>query len=126
MDIQKQIDYWQRGSEEDMAAASTLLQKRHLRHTLFFAHLAIEKMLKAHVVRVTADIPPRIHDLLRLADLARIALPDERRAFLARFQQYGLAGRYPGFEPPAPSVGEAESVLREAQEVLAWLKNQLN
>jgi HEPN domain-containing protein len=51
MDVQKQIDYWRKGAEEDIAAAGALVEKQHPRQALFFGHLAIEKMLKAHVAR---------------------------------------------------------------------------
>ena len=125
MDVEKQIDYWRKGAEEDIAAAGALLEKQHPRHALFFGHLAIEKMLKAHVARTLKDIPPRTHDLLRLADTAGISLSGEQRAFLARFQQYCLEGRYPDYQPVAPSREEAESGLRKAQEVLSWLTSLL-
>ncbi len=46
MDVSKQIDYWKTGAEEDFAAAQSLPEKGHFRHSLFFAHLALEKMLK--------------------------------------------------------------------------------
>jgi HEPN domain-containing protein len=49
MNVSKQIDYWRTSGDEDFAAAESLLERGHLRHCLFFAHLAIEKMLKAHV-----------------------------------------------------------------------------
>ena len=63
MDVSKQVDYRRIGGQEDLAAAKSLLEKGHLRHGLFFAHLALEKLLKAHVTRQTKDIPPRIHNL---------------------------------------------------------------
>jgi len=57
VDVTEHINYWRNGSDEDFAAAESLLSKGHLRHSLFFAHFAIEKMLKAHVTRDTRDIP---------------------------------------------------------------------
>jgi AbiV family abortive infection protein len=57
MDVGKQIEYWRSGAEEDLAAARSLLEKKHFRHALFFAHLAIEKVLKAHVTHETKTIP---------------------------------------------------------------------
>ncbi len=125
MDIQKHIDYWRGGAEEDIAAADSLLEKKHPRHALFFAHLAVEKMLKAHVVKATSDIPPYIHDLVRLAEIAGVHLSSERRDTLGRLRQYCLEGRYPKSWPRAPTVQEAESGLGEAREVLQWLGSLL-
>ncbi len=125
MDVAKQVEYWRTGSDEDIAAPDSLLEKRHLRHALFFAHLAVEKMLKAHVTRVTGDVPPKIHDLLRLSTIAAIDVPEDRRRFLGRFQKYCLEGRYAASWPPPPTRQEVESGLSEAQETLQWLKSQL-
>jgi len=52
MDEAKQVDYWRRGAWEDMMAAGMLVKKRRYRHGLFFGHLSLEKILKAHVVKV--------------------------------------------------------------------------
>lgn len=74
MDVGKQVAYWRASAEEDQEAANVLAQNGHYRHALFFAELAVEKMLKAHIARATKDIPPRSHDLLKLADRARLSL----------------------------------------------------
>jgi HEPN domain-containing protein len=93
MDVQKQIEYWKTGAEEDFAAAESLLDKGYFRHCLFFAHLAVEKMPKAHVVRQTKEIPPRIHDLTRLSKIAGLNLSKEQKDFLLEFGIYQLEGR---------------------------------
>lgn len=126
MDVSKQIEYWQAGSAEDLAAAHSLLEKGHFRHALFFAHLALEKLLKAHIVRVRAESPPRIHDLLRLVSMTGIPLSEEQTRFLARFQQYCLEGRYPDYLPASPTRDEAESGLQQAKQVLSWLTTLFN
>jgi HEPN domain-containing protein len=124
MDAQKQIDYWRHGSEEDMDAAEVLMEKGIIRHALFFAELAVEKMIKAYLASKIKDIPPKTHDLLRLSDLAEIPLSPDFRRFLARFQEYCLEGRYPEYIPSAPSRDQAESEFQECREFLSWLKNQ--
>ena len=123
IDIEKQFAYWVAGSDEDIAAAKSLVEKGHLRHGFFFAELALEKALKALVVRTTRDYPPRTHDLLHLAQLAKVALSEEQKRFLARCQQYCFEGRYPGYEPPMASRFEADRLVKEAEEGVLWLKN---
>ena len=59
IDIDKQIAFWRDSADEDMAVARDLVHRNRIRHGLFFAHLAVEKALKAHVCRVTQDIAPR-------------------------------------------------------------------
>ena len=100
MDVQQHVEYWLTGSQDDIEAAAVLLEKRKIGQSLFFAHLAIEKVLKAHVSKVTETIPPRTHDLLRLARLAGLSVPESRSVFLARLQRYCLEGRYPDVRWP--------------------------
>ena len=92
---------------------------------LFFAHLALEKLLKAHVCRALSDLPPRIHALLRLAERANLPQSEAQRLFLARFDRYQLEGRYPELLPAPPTVDLAREELKQAQEVFEWLNRLL-
>ncbi len=123
--VSRQIEYWKNGAEEDLQAAEILFKKNHIRHALFFAHLVLEKMLKAHVCQKTRDIPPRIHDLLRLADLAGITLDQDQIDFLADINIFNLEGRYPEYLVPIPSLSKAEALLSQTKEAYRWLINQL-
>ena len=125
MDIRRQIEYWLDGSQDDIEAAAVLLEKRKIRQSLFFAHLAVEKSLKAHVSKVTETLPPRTHDLLRLAELAGILLEPPRRTFLARLQRFCMEGRYPDFPIETPELDEARAELDMARETRSWLVKQL-
>ena len=49
VNIGKQIAYWRESAEEDWLVAGDLLEKKRIRHVLFFGHLTLEKILKAHV-----------------------------------------------------------------------------
>ena len=94
IDVEKQVAYWRTGAAEDWQVAVELVNLGRTRHGLFFAHLALEKILKAHVCRTTRDVPPRMHPLLRLAERSELALSEEQRAFLAHFDRYQIEGRY--------------------------------
>ena len=96
IDIQKQIKYWRDGSHEDWQVAHELVDLGRTRHALFFAHLALEKMLKAHVCRTTGNLAPKIHNLVRLAELANLSISNRQRLLLGRFNQYQLEGRLSG------------------------------
>jgi HEPN domain-containing protein len=124
IDIQKQINYWRNGSQEDWEVAGELIEHGRTRHGLFFAHLALEKILKAHVCRVTDDLAPKTHNLARLAQLAGLAFSETQQIFLARFDQYQLEGRYPDKLPQPLKIDEAKQELEKAEEILQWLINQ--
>jgi HEPN domain-containing protein len=125
MDVEKQAEYWTTGSAEDLGAAEVLLAQGYTRQSLFFAHLALEKMLKAHMVRARQDVPPRIHNLLRLAQLAGLRPGDEREEFLRRFDAHQLEGRYPDSQHVALDPARAKRQLEKATETVQWLRAQL-
>ena len=124
IDTLKQIEYWRSGASEDWDVAVELVNAGRTRHGLFFAHLALEKMLKAHVCRTTGDLAPRIHALLRLAERPNLALSEEQRLFAARFDRYRLEGRYPGPNRDWIDLSLAKQELRKAEELFEWLSRQ--
>jgi HEPN domain-containing protein len=125
IDIQKQIAYWQNGAVEEWDLAQDLIKRNKTRHGLFFAHLALEKLLKAHVCRQTQDLPPRIHNLTRLAELTALALDQSQVDILAEMNAFNLEGRYPDLSIAPISKKEAKSYLGRAEEVYQWLMSQL-
>lgn len=125
MDVDKQAEYWTTGSAEDLAAAEALLEGGHLRHCLFLAHWALEKMLKAHVTRRTEKMPPKIHGLARLAAMTGLKLSGEQMDFLREFGAYQIEGRYPDAEQLEVNTDLARDELCKAKEMLAWLSRQL-
>lgn len=125
IDVQKQINFWRGSSIEDWQVAQELVDRRHLRHGLFFAQLAMEKLLKAHVCQHTQDLAPRIHNLIRLAEIASIDLNSSQIDVLAEMSSFNIEGRYPDSTLPSPSVSEAQSIMDRATQVYQWLMNRL-
>ena len=125
IDIPKQIAYWRDGAQEDWAVAKELVDRGRIRHGLFFAHLALEKALKAHVCAKTQGLAPRIHNLLMLADITGLQLTQGHRKTLAALNAFCLAGRYPETLPPAPSAAQARAVLKRSGEAFTWLAGKL-
>ena len=125
VDAEKHVEHWRRGAEEDWEVAGELMRSGRIRHGLFFAHLALEKVLKAHVCRRTRDIAPRIHRLDRLAEIAGIALPGEHQRVLVRMNDFNLKGRYPESPASFPTPAEAQAYLAAAREAYEWLMKEL-
>lgn len=125
VDVDTHVAYWRAGAQEDWAVAAELVGWRRARHGLFFAHLALEKALKAHVTRHTRDVAPRIHNLVRLAEIAELRPSQETQDTLADMNAFSQAGRYPDTLPAAPSEEETDAYLARAEKVFQWLINQL-
>ena len=102
-----------------------LIAQGRVRHALFFAHLALEKALKAHVCRQTNDLAPRMYNLIRLAEIGDVRPSQDYEDVLAEMNAFNLEGRYPDMLMPPPSLAEANEYLTRAEEVLQWLLSQL-
>ena len=61
------VEYWLDLCDEDLITAKSLLKAKRLLHMGFFCHMIAEKALKAIVANQTSEIPPKIHDLQKLA-----------------------------------------------------------
>jgi len=119
------VAYWRDGAVEDWEIAQELIERGRTRHGLFFVHLSLEKLLKAHVCRHTQDLAPRLHNLVRLAELAALPLSQAQVDVLAEINAFHIEGRYPDVLIPPPSQDEAEGYLRRAQEIYRWLMKRL-
>jgi HEPN domain-containing protein len=121
VDIGKHVARWREGAEEDIAAARDMVERGHIRHGLFFAHLAAEKALKARVVLARNETPPKIHNLLRLAELANLTVSPEQSDLFSEVNEFQLEGRYPESFPPIPTSEVALDYVRRIEKELSWL-----
>jgi HEPN domain-containing protein len=125
VDIAKQITFWRDSAQEDWAVARQLVDSGRIRHGLFFAHLTIEKILKALVCKQSQDLAPRIHNLSRLSEMAGIALEPEQLDVLAEMNAFHIEGRYPESLTMPPTKEEASNYIAKTEKVYQWLMNRL-
>ena len=125
IDLEKQIEYWKEGALDDLETAKVLIDKNRLLHGLFFCHLVIEKIIKAHVVKQTKDIAPRSHNLIYLSEKANLGFDDEEEIFLGILMKYQLQGRYPDYNPGIPDKTKITDYLNKTEILLKWLEAKL-
>lgn len=109
----------------DRETAEILIEKNKLVEGLFFSHLFIEKILKAHWIKLNNEIPPKTHNLLYLIDNLKIELFDEQKDLLAILMKYQIEGRYPEYRPKLPPRKFAVNYLQKSKELLSWLISKL-
>ena len=78
MDIMKQVQYWKASALEDWQVGAGLVRAGKIRHGLFFLHLAMEKMLKAHVCKATRNLAPHLHSLVQLAEMSKLSFSEAK------------------------------------------------
>lgn len=93
------ILYWKETAESNWLAAQDLLQTGKYLERLFFAHLTIEKLSKAHWVKDNLDdYPPRIHGLARLLAATAVVLSPDQDVLVAELNRFQMEGRYPDYQ----------------------------
>jgi len=125
INIEKQIEYWTNGAKDDLDSAKILIERKRLLHGLFFCHLVIEKVIKAHIVKQTREVAPRSHNLIFLSEKANLELNEDDELFLGILMKYQLQGRYPDYNPIIPDKYRVNDYLRRTKELLTWLKKRL-
>ena len=99
MDIQEHIKYWVHSAEHDLETAETLYAAGKYDWCLFITHIVIEKILKAaYVLSHNNDIPPKIHNLVRLAELSAITFSEEELLLLDQINDFNIETRYPDYK----------------------------
>ena len=128
MDHQKIVQYRLDAANLDWPAVNHLLEKRDYVHALFFAHLALEKTLKAAAALRIKNHPPYTHNLILLAEQAELKLSDETTKFLVNITRFNIESRYPDEKftiHRALSAKEARKMVKQAKEITTWIKKQM-
>ena len=125
INVQKQIDYWISGAEDDLVTADLLIRGNRVLHGLFFCHLVIEKGLKAHYVKNALEVAPRTHNLIILSEQSGLTLEGDTPIFLGILMKYQLQGRYPDYSPALPDQVRMMEYFNKTKALLIWLKMRL-
>ncbi len=94
-EIKLLVEYWQKSAKRDYETMLGLFKLKRYPESLFFGHIALEKILKALVVKKTGKEAPKIHDLVKLAELASLDLEKEEVVLLKIINRFNMRARYP-------------------------------
>ena len=123
------IEYWKRTAENSRISTQALFEANRYVESVFWAHLTLEKLLKAHWVKDNpTDIAPRIHNLVRLADETTLVLDATQRRFLLDMNTYQMDSRYPDYNFSIEIIctsTQTQIILTEVNILTTWLLNQL-
>ncbi len=120
---------WLRAAEDDLEDARILLEAGRYAGAAFHAHQAVEKALKAAIIALRGEVPPRIHNLLRLAEI--LGVDDEKiLEALRRLNPHYRVARYPDAANGVPmevySRPIASELLELARSVVDWVRERLS
>lgn len=123
--MNKAILNWIKTSDYDINTAKSMFQTKRYVYVIFFCHLAIEKLLKAFVCKITEKLPPKTHDLFFLVKLAQLNLSEKHQLLIAHLNTASIPTRYP--EDISKITKQynrtaAERYLKGTKNFLKWLK----
>ena len=119
---------WLSYADADMAAAEGLHNLGLDSNALFHLQQAIEKTLKAVLLKKTGAEPPRLHSLRGLAERCGFNLTPGQKLFLEKLSNYYVESRYPGdweLPPPETISQETKTLMPSAREFIRWLRSQI-
>ena len=129
MTIEEHINYWLNSASHDLDTGETLVKAQKFDWALFLGHLVLEKTLKAiYVMNNKSSIPPKIHNLVRLSELAKIELTEQQIFFLDKVNDFNLEVRYPEFKNEfyiTTTKEFAEEYFIKINDFYQWLKSQI-
>jgi HEPN domain-containing protein len=123
-DVSRTVKYWLDSAAYDLETGRSLLEAKRFPYALFFGHLALEKTLKALVVKGTQAHAPYTHSLTLLASKTSLDFPDSVLDQLAEYTEFHLESRYPDerkefYEKCTEEF--AQEKLREMENLYTWL-----
>jgi len=124
------VNYWLELSSDDLITAKALLKKKRLLHMGFFCHMVAEKSLKAVVAKKTGEMPPKIHDLKKLAKMGDLlnSFTESQLNFLIELEPLNIEARYPKYKENIAStltIKRCKQLFKETECFLCWIKKEL-
>ena len=124
------VKYWLDLCDEDLITAKWLQKGERWLYMAYICNQIAEKALKAVVANNMDKVPPKTHDLFKLAKQSGIAeqLPDNHRIFLNNIARYQIEARYPEYKSQAGSLlddKKCSQLLKETEGFLCWIKQGL-
>lgn len=98
--MDEKVEYWLELSDYDLETAKVMLIGKRYLYVGFMCHQAIEKSLKAYYQFTKNEIPPKIHNLLFLADNTGllVLMTEEQIDFLTKISPLNIESRYPEYK----------------------------
>jgi len=129
MKIDEHIKYWLNSADHDLDAAESLFAAGKFDWCLFLGHIVLEKALKAHYVKDNDNrLPPKIHNLVKLAEKTTIPLNIEQKIFFDEVNDFNIEIRYPEYKQEFYKLCTkeyAEKYFNKIKEQYKWIKSLL-
>jgi len=129
--MNKNIELWFGLCDRDLKGARGLLKTKNYVLAGYMCQQVMEKALKACIAHVSADDPPRIHTLSKLATLTGLEheFSNEQNELIDYLNPLFIEARYADYKSMILSQITPEfckQLLVRTEEFLLWIKNRLS
>jgi HEPN domain-containing protein len=129
MTKEQHIAYWVSQVDADFDCALVLEKAQHFSQALFWAHLTVEKLIKALWVKNNIEnTPPFTHNLLRLVVLTGERFTEVELEYFSEMNVFQIKGRYPDYAENIEEIVTAEvcdEYLTKSKEIILCLHEKL-
>ena len=123
------IVHWLKMAERDWESGNVLLKGEQFVHALFFSHLVIEKLLKAHWVKDNEEsTPPRVHDLEHLYSQTNLKLEESQLDLIRVMNSWNLEGRYQDYKDKffrSTTASYTHTKMEQVENLKIWLLSEM-
>jgi HEPN domain-containing protein len=129
VDIEKTYNHWFSTFEKDAITMIHLYNTKDYHWSLFIGHIVIEQLLKASVVKKTADHAPFTHDLTKLAKLSGLMFSEEHLDWLDTISTFNMNARYDSYKEAFYKKCTFEFTTKWIEKIKilqSWIKEKLS
>jgi HEPN domain-containing protein len=116
-------------AKRDLKTVQNMFSMKDYIPALFYSHLHLEKYCKAIWVKNNnGNTPPKIHNLIKILDEAKISYSQEQKVFMIIMNNFQLEGRYPDYLDSLYKLYKKKNtgkILEQVKTFSLWLQQQL-
>lgn len=117
---------WLEYARADRRSACNAMAAADYRDVAFHCQQALEKLLKAIIVRQTGQRPPHLHNYWKLwQHISGITCPPDIQEGLAALNPHYFLSRYPGVDVEY-DLEAAQEIMERMERVWQWLTETMN
>jgi HEPN domain-containing protein len=127
--LRPEVKDWTESSEYDFETAKAMLKAKRYNYCIFMCHQSVEKLLKALIIFLNKEFPPKTHNLIILLEAIDQNPDKEMETIILKLNPHYMVSRYPDAAggPSHKMYNEqiALEFLKETERVLEWLRQKM-
>ena len=127
VDVSKIYNHWMQTSDKDADTMMHLFNTNDYHWALFIGHIVLERLLKATVVKKTANHAPFTHDLAKLANLSGLPFSEEYLDWLDTVSTFNMNARYDSYKEEfykKCTLAFTNEWIEKIKELQSWIKGK--